>query len=510
MKTQISLITYTIALVLALMAITSVAQQIEPLPMLQEPIVMWTGTLDDIPAGWQLCDGSNGTPDLTDRFVVGMYDDLELGETGGAHEVQLSFYHLPSHHHSLTTYAGGKHMHRYYDNWYYREWKYAPYYNLYLYPTFHNLEFNDYLTDAAGSHFHSGTTHDTGSHSPFDNRPAYYRVAFITRTRSFAPILNPRAKSDNSTCLVTKGSIVMWSSLSALIPEGWSLCDGSNGTPDLRDRFVLGVNEGEDPGEIAGANYIQLTATSLPAHNHTFQTDAGGVHTHEHSDLASYYEGEDIDYGGLLYYGAIGVHDVVTVPDQTEPGGTHNHTGYTAMAGEGEFVDNRPVYHRLPYIMMTSDKESRSNAPIPPGAITLWYGESTTVPYGWQLCDGANGTPDLRDRFIMGGDFPGETGGFDEMVLTEDTLPPHHHYFVTSSDGEHQHGFEDHMNAISNVWYNLLYYYQVGTNLVGEYYHLASMEGEHAHTGMTAYTGDAHPYDNRPAYYKMAFIMRLF
>jgi hypothetical protein len=39
---------------------------------------------------------------------------------------------------------------------------------------------------------------------------------------------------------------------------------------------------------------------------------------------------------------------------------------------------------------------------IPSGVIVMWYGSIATVPSGWYLCDGANGTPDLRDKFIVG------------------------------------------------------------------------------------------------------------
>lgn len=50
------------------------------------------------------------------------------------------------------------------------------------------------------------------------------------------------------------GLIVMWSGLLSAIPSGWNLCDGTNGTPDLRDRFVLGAHAGDDPGATGGAN----------------------------------------------------------------------------------------------------------------------------------------------------------------------------------------------------------------------------------------------------------------
>ncbi len=39
---------------------------------------------------------------------------------------------------------------------------------------------------------------------------------------------------------------------------------------------------------------------------------------------------------------------------------------------------------------------------VPPGGIIMWSGAINDIPVGWALCDGSNGTPDLRDRFIVG------------------------------------------------------------------------------------------------------------
>jgi hypothetical protein len=41
---------------------------------------------------------------------------------------------------------------------------------------------------------------------------------------------------------------------------------------------------------------------------------------------------------------------------------------------------------------------------LPFGSIIMWYGISSNVPTGWQICDGTNGTPDLRNRFVIGAD----------------------------------------------------------------------------------------------------------
>lgn len=85
----------------------------------------------------------------------------------------------------------------------------------------------------------------------------------------------------------------------------------------------------------------------------------------------------------------------------------------------------------------------------PAGMITAWYGALAAIPTGWALCDGTNGTPDLRDRFILGagGTYaPGDAGGAAGHdhggstaghTLTVGELPAHHHdQFVSGSVGD--------------------------------------------------------------------------
>jgi len=45
--------------------------------------MLWSGAIADIPTGWLLCDGANGTPDLTDRFIVQAGDTYNPDDTGG-------------------------------------------------------------------------------------------------------------------------------------------------------------------------------------------------------------------------------------------------------------------------------------------------------------------------------------------------------------------------------------------------------------------------------------------
>jgi hypothetical protein len=70
------------------------------------------------------------------------------------------------------------------------------------------------------------------------------------------------------------GMIMMWSGTIATIPSGWYLCDGTNSTPDLRNRFIIGANA-DDSGvaktSITGSATQSGGSKDLitPAHTHT-------------------------------------------------------------------------------------------------------------------------------------------------------------------------------------------------------------------------------------------------
>ncbi len=66
-------------------------------------IVMWSGATTDIPAGWVLCNGDNGTPDLRDRFVVGAGNTYSVGAKGGEATHTLTVAEMPRHTHGVPT-----------------------------------------------------------------------------------------------------------------------------------------------------------------------------------------------------------------------------------------------------------------------------------------------------------------------------------------------------------------------------------------------------------------------
>jgi len=89
-----------------LMTPLRVAEAIKSLGFPRGGIIMWSGSINDIPAGWALCDGSNGTPDLRDRFIVGAGSSYAVGAKGGAAEVTLTVDQIPSHRHSVAAVSG--------------------------------------------------------------------------------------------------------------------------------------------------------------------------------------------------------------------------------------------------------------------------------------------------------------------------------------------------------------------------------------------------------------------
>lgn len=124
------------------------------------------------------------------------------------------------------------------------------------------------------------------------------------------------------------GSIVIWSGTVASIPTGWQLCDGTNGTPDLRDRFVVGARQ--DVGSIAETNVSgALTKTGGEA-QHTLTIDEMPPHSHSYRYWTAWY------FSGSSELGAKGSYD-------------DNHQ--TSTVGGGKPHNILPPYYALCFIM---------------------------------------------------------------------------------------------------------------------------------------------------------------
>lgn len=77
------------------------------------------------------------------------------------------------------------------------------------------------------------------------------------------------------TNLVPTGLVAMWSGAATAIPTGWALCDGTGGTPNLGDKFILGYKSGTNTIGATGGSY-----TSGAGGAHTHGMDTQGAHSH--------------------------------------------------------------------------------------------------------------------------------------------------------------------------------------------------------------------------------------
>lgn len=148
------------------------------------------------------------------------------------------------------------------------------------------------------------------------------------------------------------GGIILWSGAIGAIPAGWLLCDGTSGTPDLRDRFVVGAGSTYTVGATGGSATVTLDATQIPAHTHSFSgtTSSDGAHTHTTSfTYFANYTPDAFTSGLSTYVRGFGTAENLT----TSSAGAHTHTlsGTTGSIGGGLAHENRPPYYALAYIM---------------------------------------------------------------------------------------------------------------------------------------------------------------
>jgi len=196
----------------------------------------------------------------------------------------------------------------------------------------------------------------------------------------------PDARLANSSLFVT-GMILMYTGNSA--PSGWAICDGSNGTPDLRARFIVGAGNGSGAGNsnysvnnTGGAEFVTLTESQIPSHNHSFSGSSShshtiNNHTHSFSGSGSSSHGHSLrtgqsddsddqsvrfvdDSSGFVNRSNLVNDATVTISISGNTGnpsdrGTNSQnvsiSGNTGNKGGGNSHENRPPYYALMFIM---------------------------------------------------------------------------------------------------------------------------------------------------------------
>jgi hypothetical protein len=138
----------------------------------------------------------------------------------------------------------------------------------------------------------------------------------------------------------------MWSGLLANVPTGWALCDGSAGTPDLRDKFIYGWSAGVDPGGVGGSSSYTPAGS-----NSGTVVNSHAVHLHPWGTLAV------AAHTVVATKQGTAAGNVVTTATHTVSGSTGNnaavqaHTVGTEPVFAGTPATITPPYFKLAFIM---------------------------------------------------------------------------------------------------------------------------------------------------------------
>lgn len=284
------------------------------------------------------------------------------------------------------------------------------------------------------------------------------------------------------------GIIIGYTGLTA--PSGWSLFSSAN------DKLIVGAGNSYKVNTTGGSNSVSkaLATTTAGAHTGTGFTSIGasgsialggnataGGHSHtlavvgtlnpyrHQIGLIKALVETNMPIGGIIFSAsnisadidAINVNttsaflssndsnrtligsDTLTLTGDTDTKGEHTHgtrdngggissSGYLSVsAGSHTHIVNISVVPQIKAKYLTAWSNALSEVSICPNVIGMW--ESSVVPDGWAICDGTNGTPDLRDYFIRLGDV--STAGNVYNSGGNTTIP------ATSvpSGGSHQH-----------------------------------------------------------------------
>jgi microcystin-dependent protein len=170
-------------------------------------------------------------------------------------------------------------------------------------------------------------------------------------------------------------------------------------------------------------------------------------------------------------------------------------------------------------IATTAFATAAAAAVFPVGGIIMWSGSVASIPSGWALCNGSNGTPDLRNRFVVGA---GSTYAVDATGGSADAIVVSHtHTTSASTVSDHQHALianaDTGTSALTTT--NQVNYRQQGGSSNLEYFlrgsstaatlGLSSAAGSHTHSITVNSQGSSGTNANLPPYYALAYIMKL-
>lgn len=144
-------------------------------------VIQWSGNISNIPSGWLICDGNNGTPNMLNKFVKNTSSATSSsGNVSGTNSYTISTSQMESHNHGGSTSSTGSHGHTV------EAYGHDPgSWNSDMDPSDiegTNDQHNTTTTSSySGNHSHSHSINSSGSGSSVSNIPSYYKIAFIMK-----------------------------------------------------------------------------------------------------------------------------------------------------------------------------------------------------------------------------------------------------------------------------------------------------------------------------------------
>jgi hypothetical protein len=290
-------------------------------------------------------------------------------------------------------------------------------------------------------------------------------------------IVQKKAGGGAGAYALPAGSEILWFGNQAEIPADFSLVTAA------ANQFIMGAAQNGATDTPAGAN----------SHTHSYSANTGTAGAHTHTANSS-------SMGSAS--GAINMYP--TEPGDIAPDGhTHNASyGFTSSsAGSHEHgMQNTgsasllPPYRRLYWIKA----DVATTCPI--NGIVMWNGTQGGRPDGFNVCNGANSTPDMRDNFVYVASADGEVnnnGGATSHTHTNSSV---------LAAGQHTHSITI-SNGVSGTEYNKASGYGGTGAIATPHNHGATgnfdNDLDHTHT-----LGDTNSSDHLPEYYYLYYIMR--
>lgn len=509
-------------------------------------IIWWPYDASLRPDNWFACDGTFGVQDLRDRMIVGAGSTYAVHDVGGSTTAPLSAHTAhsigTSSHAAHTINAASAHGIQTLAIW-----------------SFSGAGQIIINTDTHSSGVTEGYSHsgqaltDTHAHSssPYSVLPPYAALAPILKGTPTLSVGTPRTWADGDVPtaamfnadirdaisalrqrMLWANSIILWSGSLAALPSGYQLCNGTNGTPDMRDRFNIGAGTSYAALATGGAatqaipNHANHVATQPDAHANHAQVTLGAHGSISTGIFAASAESTDVAAHAVTPTGSHGNHsafavdahavhaDIATIPPYialgyiqlTSPGTYTTPRTWT----DGELIDASRINTYV------RDNEAALYAgQVPVGGILAWHESIASIPANYAHCNGSGGTSDTRNRFVAGAGLSyavTATGGAASVT------PAAHAAHVVTSPNAHSvsHGITQSpahalttdattnpgSGATNFVGANMSHDFAVAFGGAGEHTHAFTVDGGAAHSAHDAMS-------LLPPYHALAFIQRV-